>query len=122
MRKRAHASYCPFTESRRPSYLSLMKLETLERKLGSVIKKWFPSTTPSGRPPLKATRKPNEPPLDADAKRRYQRLRTWRTECAKAREIPAFFVFSDRTLRELARRAPRDRDELAEVYGVGPHK
>ncbi|MCD4653088.1 HRDC domain-containing protein, partial [bacterium] len=36
------------------------------------------------------------------------------------RRVPAFRIFSNRTLRELATALPRDEDELLEVHGIGP--
>ena len=36
--------------------------------------------------------------------------------------MPAFLVFSNRTLEDLARKAPGTLTELEEVYGLGPQK
>ncbi len=41
---------------------------------------------------------------------------------AGAEEVPAFVVFGDRTLRELARRNPATTGALVEVPGIGPAK
>ena len=62
------------------------------------------------------------PVLDRDATDRFSRLRAWRSRAARGRDIPAYIVFPDRTLLELAVRAPRSLDELAAVPGVGPNK
>ena len=51
-----------------------------------------------------------------------ERLRAWRGREARARGLPAYIVFPDKTLVEIARMAPRDLDELAEVKGVGPRR
>jgi DNA helicase II / ATP-dependent DNA helicase PcrA len=51
-----------------------------------------------------------------------QALREWRLARARADEVPAFVVFSDRTLAELAARTPRTLAELAAVPGIGPAK
>jgi DNA helicase-2/ATP-dependent DNA helicase PcrA len=51
-----------------------------------------------------------------------QALREWRRARARADEVPAFVVFSDRTLAELAARTPRTLAELAAVPGIGPAK
>src|SRR5204862_624222 len=51
-----------------------------------------------------------------------QALREWRLARARADEVPAFVVFSDRTLAELVARTPRTLAELAAVPGVGPAK
>ncbi len=49
-------------------------------------------------------------------------LRDWRLKRAKADGVPAYVVFHDSTLAEIAERAPRTRGELAGVSGVGPAK
>jgi DNA helicase-2/ATP-dependent DNA helicase PcrA len=50
------------------------------------------------------------------------RLRAWRRERASADEVPAFVVFGDKTLIELAQRRPRSERELLHVSGLGPTK
>ncbi|HYY76709.1 MAG TPA: ATP-dependent DNA helicase UvrD2 [Gaiellaceae bacterium] len=52
----------------------------------------------------------------------FKALKTWRRERAKEDGIPAFVVFHDRTLEEIARRRPGDLAALAAVSGVGPAK
>ncbi|MFN2628075.1 MAG: ATP-dependent helicase [Gaiellaceae bacterium] len=49
-------------------------------------------------------------------------LRDWRLERAKADEVPAYVVFHNSTLAEIAERQPRTLTELARVPGVGPAK
>jgi len=49
-------------------------------------------------------------------------LRTWRLERAKADEVPAYVVFHNSTLAEIAERRPATLAELARVPGVGPAK
>jgi DNA helicase-2/ATP-dependent DNA helicase PcrA len=51
-----------------------------------------------------------------------QALREWRLARARADEVPAYVVFNDRTLAELAARTPRTLAELAAVPGIGPAK
>jgi ATP-dependent DNA helicase UvrD/PcrA len=51
-----------------------------------------------------------------------QALREWRLTRARADEVPAYVVFNDRTLAELAAREPRTLAELAAVPGIGPAK
>jgi ATP-dependent DNA helicase RecQ len=41
---------------------------------------------------------------------------------AKANDLPAFMVFSNKTLIDLANRNPTCEDELYEVYGFGQAK
>ena len=56
------------------------------------------------------------------AQARFERLRQWRREVARADGVPPYVVFHDQTLRELARRAPATLDELAQVPGIGERK
>jgi DNA helicase II / ATP-dependent DNA helicase PcrA len=52
----------------------------------------------------------------------FEALKAWRLERARAEEIPAYIVFHNATLEEIAARRPRSLAELAAVPGVGPQK
>ena len=52
----------------------------------------------------------------------YEHLRGWRRERASADGVPAYTLFSDRTLRELAASRPRDRSALLAVWGLGEQR
>jgi ATP-dependent DNA helicase RecQ len=58
-------------------------------------------------------------PLDDAASARYAALRAWRAAIARAHNLPAYVVFHDATLAEMARRRPRSLGELAQLSGVG---
>jgi ATP-dependent DNA helicase RecQ len=60
--------------------------------------------------------------LDADAALVFERLRAWRAAQAQSAGVPAYVIFHDTTLREIARNRPRDIDELAAIGGVGARK
>ncbi|MGH7722426.1 MAG: RecQ family ATP-dependent DNA helicase [Candidatus Dormibacteria bacterium] len=60
--------------------------------------------------------------LDSDAGARFERLRSWRRATSQEEGVPAYVVFGDRTLRELAVRNPATSQTLAGVSGVGPAK
>lgn len=49
-------------------------------------------------------------------------IKDWRRQYAKERDLPAFIVFGDRTLRDLANKNPKSLDELNNIYGLGPSK
>ncbi|RWD67598.1 MAG: DNA helicase RecQ [Mesorhizobium sp.] len=49
-------------------------------------------------------------------------LKALRLRLAKERQVPAYVVFSDRTLIDMAGRRPRDLDAFAQVNGVGEAK
>ncbi|HEX4583580.1 MAG TPA: ATP-dependent DNA helicase RecQ [Burkholderiaceae bacterium] len=52
----------------------------------------------------------------------FERLRALRKALADQRKVPAFVVFSDRTLLEMAARKPRTSEALLELFGVGERK
>jgi len=52
----------------------------------------------------------------------FDALREWRKSEAKAQGVPAYVIFHDRTLAEIADRMPTSLDQLAEVPGVGATK
>ena len=51
-----------------------------------------------------------------------EQLRTLRSKIAKEEQVPAYVVFPDRTLAEMAVRRPRTTTALAGIRGVGPTK
>lgn len=52
----------------------------------------------------------------------YNELSALRREIAERRGVPAFMVFGNRVLQDMARRAPRTAGELGRVSGVGDAK
>jgi len=66
--------------------------------------------------------KPPPLPLDDAGLGRFAALKAWRAEVAKAHNLPAYVVFHDATLAEMAREAPRSLDALAGISGVGGKK
>jgi ATP-dependent DNA helicase RecQ len=52
----------------------------------------------------------------------FERLRTWRAETAKRHGVPAYVIFHDATLRQIADSRPRTLDELRAISGVGAKK
>ncbi len=52
----------------------------------------------------------------------FERLRGVRRRIADAEGVPAYIVFSDAALRQMAARVPRSEDEMLAVPGVGPVK
>jgi DNA helicase-2/ATP-dependent DNA helicase PcrA len=51
-----------------------------------------------------------------------QALKAWRRERARRDEVPAYVVFHDSTLEEIARQRPKELWQLAKVAGVGQTK
>jgi len=60
--------------------------------------------------------------LGGEAGARFERLRAWRAATAREHGVPAYVIFHDATLREIAQREPRCLDDLAEISGVGARK
>ena len=52
----------------------------------------------------------------------FDRLKEWRRKRGRADGVPAYVVFHDRTLAEIAERECKDWADLAAVSGVGPAK
>jgi ATP-dependent DNA helicase RecQ len=52
----------------------------------------------------------------------YERLRWWRVETARSHNVPAYVIFHDATLREIARAMPMSLDDMRNVSGVGEKK
>jgi superfamily II DNA helicase RecQ len=61
-------------------------------------------------------------PPTVEERARYGRLRELRTQLAKEAELPAYCVFADKTLVELARRHPTSLADMRRVPGIGPAK
>jgi DNA helicase-2/ATP-dependent DNA helicase PcrA len=52
----------------------------------------------------------------------FDRLKEWRRKRAKEDGVPAYVVFHDRTLAEIAERECKDWADLAAISGIGPAK
>jgi ATP-dependent DNA helicase RecQ len=60
--------------------------------------------------------------LPAQAAPLFERLRGWRAAVAKEQGVPAYVVFHDATLRQIATLRPTTLAELSTVNGVGENK
>ena len=60
--------------------------------------------------------------LDAAASGLWERLREWRAAVAKESAVPAYVVFHDATLAEIARVRPQSEEELGRITGIGARK
>lgn len=52
----------------------------------------------------------------------YDQLRLLRNRLAKEMEVPAYVIFTDKTLKEMSMYLPSSREELLEIPGVGQAK
>lgn len=95
--------------------------------------------TPQGRAVLLGEKKAllsfSEPPATREAKWAahapgrvgaddllFEELRTLRRKLAMKDDVPAYAVFTDNTLRELARFKPRTEEDMLTMYGVSEYK
>jgi ATP-dependent DNA helicase RecQ len=60
--------------------------------------------------------------LPAGAMPIFERLRAWRAATAREQGVPAYVIFHDATLREIATALPTSLTELSRVNGVGENK
>jgi ATP-dependent DNA helicase RecQ len=60
--------------------------------------------------------------LPAEAAGLFEQLRAWRAGVAKEQGVPAYVIFHDATLREIAATRPTSLAELGQVSGVGETK
>ncbi|RIV36900.1 DNA helicase RecQ [Micromonospora radicis] len=60
--------------------------------------------------------------LSAEAAGTFERLRAWRAATAKEQGVPAYVIFHDATLRQIAADAPSSLAELSRISGVGENK
>jgi ATP-dependent DNA helicase RecQ len=78
------------------------------------------------RPPkaAKATRvrRGEQVDLPAEAAGVFEHLRAWRAGAAKEQGVPAYVIFHDATLREIAATRPASLAELGKVSGIGESK
>lgn len=63
-----------------------------------------------------------DPDLAPDAQQRFESLKAWRAEVAREHGLPAYVIFQNVTLAEMARQHPRTLDELSGISGVGAKK
>ncbi|MCE1237880.1 MAG: DNA helicase RecQ [Hyphomicrobiales bacterium] len=70
----------------------------------------------------KIDKKPSAAGLDEEAARLLARLKSVRADLARELNAPAYVVFADRTLIEMAEKKPSNRTEMATLHGVGAAK
>ncbi|MEY9859448.1 ATP-dependent DNA helicase RecQ [Catenulispora sp. GAS73] len=82
------------------------------------------------REPAKAARAPKQSraaaaaveDLSEEAKPVFEKLRAWRGQSAKEQGVPAYVIFHDATLRQIAAQAPTSLQQLGTISGVGENK
>jgi DNA helicase-2/ATP-dependent DNA helicase PcrA len=128
------AVFLPRLEEKELPYGKARTAERLaeERRLFYVgisrAKRWLALTWTAGAKPSRFLRelgvvgsasvRAEKPPSTPE----FEALRRWRAERAKADEVPAYVVFHDKTLHEIAAVRPQTREQLSAITGVGPAK
>lgn len=76
------------------------------------------------RPATRATSRTRlaDPELDSVAQIAFDALREWRSEVARSHGVPAYVIFQNATLREIAIARPDSLSALSRVSGVGAKK
>ena len=52
----------------------------------------------------------------------YNRLKSWRLDMSRELNVKAFQIFSDKTLIDICQTGPTTKEELYDIYGMGPNK
>lgn len=52
----------------------------------------------------------------------FEKLCSVRTELAAEKSVPPYIICSDKTLKDMCAKLPRDKEQLADVYGMGEQK
>ncbi len=73
--------------------------------------------------PARQPRPPGqEADLDGAAAALFERLRAWRAGAAKEQGVPAYVIFHDATLRQIAGQPPLSLNDLGAISGIGEAK
>ena len=91
----------------------------LKGEVALMLRREAPGAGRGGKP---RRARPADAGLDPESQSRFEALRAWRAAVAREHGVPAYVIFHDATLREIARTDPRTLDELSHVHGVGARK
>jgi len=102
------------------------------RDLVALVEEWerehpeaaAPPAMPAAQPALASSgaRRADDGPDVSPSHPLFQHLRAWRSERAREDGVPAYNVFSDRTLRELVSVRPRNVHALLRIWGLGENR
>ena len=113
-------------EERRLLYVGITRARTICSSRGrptrrpSRARSWTSSAC--GRRRLRAGRRTARIRLPKAGGPVLARLKEWRKSRARADGVPAYVIFHDATLEEIAELLPKDWADLASISGVGPTK
>ena len=123
-------SYVAVTRARDELYVSYAEKRSLDRKATRACSRFFSPVWPREETAMKTVRTPS---TRKDTKRflneasqeeqeRFERLRQWRLLVSQGQGKPAYTVFSDTTLRDIAIAKPQTLKQLSLLRGIGPVK
>ena len=52
----------------------------------------------------------------------FSKLRKLRLNLSRTQKIKAYYIFDNITLWEMTKKKPKNKEEMLDVYGVGPYK
>ncbi len=84
------------------------------RRVVERVKEKLPRKKAAARSVYEASNVPNSSQMTL--------LKDWRLQAANAQGVPAYVIFHDATLAEIAARQPSTLEELAEIPGIGKRK
>ena len=94
-------------------------LKTLKERLQVTLRRPLATTALTKEKRTTQRKKLGERNFDEEL---FAKLKKWRKALADARNIPAFMIFPDSTLQEIARTKPSTMEGLSEVSGIGEKK
>lgn len=74
------------------------------------------------KPVKRGSSRPIAAPANAADDALFEKLRVWRQSAAREHNVPAYVIFHDSTLAQVAQRRPASLDELGEISGIGVRK
>jgi len=74
------------------------------------------------KPARRQSNRPLAAPQNAADDQLFEKLRVWRQAAAREHNVPAYVIFHDSTLAQVAERRPETLAELGEISGIGARK
>ncbi len=94
---------------------------TLTQRAGDILFRGEPVVMVlRARPAFQSAKKPGQPEVEEDGL--FSALKALRLRVAREEGVPAYLIFSNATLADMAARAPVTMDGLLQVSGVGGYK
>ncbi|MBF6992319.1 MULTISPECIES: DNA helicase RecQ [Cupriavidus] len=96
--------------------------EVLRGERQIILRRQAAKPAKSGERAARGNRIDHTADMDADTLANWEALRRWRTEAAREHGVPAYVIFHDATLAELARTAPDSLSAMQGIPGIGASK